>query len=276
MTTLMAGRRGLITGIANARSIAWGIAQAAKSHGAELVLTYQSDRLRQGVEALGQQLGAADVIALDVTSDAHLERAAQKVAEKFDALDFVVHGTAFAHKEDLAGRFSNVGRPGFAAALDVSAYALVALAKTFLPLLKKGVAPSVLTLTYLGAERAMPNYNVMGVAKAALEACVRYLAADLGADGIRVNALSPGPIRTLSAAGIPGMRAMLNHVACVAPLGRNVLIDDIGDAALFALSALGRGMTGEVVHVDGGYHILGAPGLSAAQAKQPSSPTPPS
>ncbi len=264
MSTLMAGRRGLITGVANARSIAWGIAQAAHAQGAQLVLTYQNERLRAGVEALAREVNAIDVIALDVTQDDSLAAAGRRVAECCPALDFVLHGTAFAQREDLSGRFIDVGRKGFMTALDVSAYALVALARTFVDLLARGTHPSLLTLTYLGAERAMPHYNVMGVAKAALEACVRYLACDLGPQGIRVNAISAGPMRTLSAAAIPGLRAMLQHVAEVAPLRRNVLIDDVGDAALMALSGLARGMTGEVLHVDGGYNILGAPGLVAA------------
>jgi enoyl-[acyl-carrier protein] reductase I len=268
----MAGRRGLITGVANARSIAWGIAQAAHAQGARLILTYQSERLRSGVEALASQVDALDVLPLDVSDDASLQAAALRIGGVTDALDFVLHGTAFAQREELSGRFVDVSRAGFATALDVSAYALVALARAFGPLLRQGVHPSLLTLTYLGAERAMPNYNVMGVAKAALEACVRYLAADLGPEGIRVNAISAGPIRTLSAAAIPGLRSMLQHVAQVAPLRRNVLLDDVGDAALFALSALGRGMTGEIVHVDGGYNVLGAPGLSPPPPQEPAAP----
>lgn len=269
MTSLLTGQHGLITGVANARSIAWGIAQAAHAQGARLVLTYQNERLRPGVEALAQQIEAVDVVPLDVSDDGSLEAARAQVTAQLPKLDFVLHGTAFAERDDLRGPFVHVSRQGFATALDVSAYGLVALARNFGPLLQQGTHPSLLTLSYLGAARAMPNYNVMGVAKAALEACVRYLAADLGPQGIRVNAISAGPIRTLSAGAIPGLRHMLHHVADVAPLRRNTTTDDVGDAAVMLLSALGRGITGEVMHVDGGYNILGAPGVARAPAPSP-------
>lgn len=261
---LLEGHRGLITGIANARSIAAGIARAAAAQGAQMVLTYQSERLRANVAALAEEVGAAAIVPLDVADDAQLAQVAVGLTSRWGALDFVVHGTAFAPREALQGRFVATRRDHFAQTLDVSAYALVALCQHLRPLLEAGAHPSVLTLTYLGAQRTVPNYNVMGVAKAALEACVRYLAVDLGAAGIRVNALSAGPIRTLSAASIGGLREMLRHVAEHAPLGRNVDSDEVADAALFALSRLGRGVTGEILHVDAGYHILGAPGLSTS------------
>jgi enoyl-[acyl-carrier protein] reductase I len=257
---LLAQRRGLIVGVANARSLAWHIAEAAHRAGAQLVLTYASERLRAGVAALADSIGAVTA-PLDVRDDAQLAAVHQLLEARWGALDFVVHATAFARREELQGRFVQTSRAGFAEALDVSAYALVALAQALRPLLVRGEHPSLLTLTYLGATRAMPSYNVMGVAKAALEACVRYLAADLGPEGIRVNALSAGPVRTLSAAGVHGLRTMLQHVAAHAPLRRSIDGAEVADAALYALSSLGRGTTGEVIHVDAGYHVLGAPGL---------------
>jgi enoyl-[acyl-carrier protein] reductase I len=258
---LLSGRRGLILGIANERSLAHGIARAARREGAALALTYQNERLRGSVEALAGSLEAELVLPCDLTRDEEVTRLRDALAGRWGRLDFLVHAVAGARREELDGRFVDTSRDGFAMALDVSVYSLVAAVRALEPLLREGEAPSVLTLTYLGAERAVPHYNVMGVAKAALEATVRYLARDLGPAGIRVNALSPGPIRTLSAAGVKGMRKMLAQVERDAPLRRNVTIDDVGDAALVALSALGRGVTGEIVHVDAGYHCIGAPGL---------------
>lgn len=259
--TLLQGRRGLIVGIANTRSIAYGIAQVAKQHGAELILTYQNERLKNSVEQIGAQLGAARVEACDVTDANQITALVQCIEKHWGCLDFVVHAVAYAEREDLAGRFVQTQRAGFLKALDVSVYSLIALAQATEPLLARGQCPSLLTLTYLGASHAIVHYNVMGVAKAALEASVRYLAADLGPQGIRINALSAGPVRTLSASGVRGLRAMLNHTQQSSPLRRNVDLDDLGRAAVFALSDLGSGMTGETFHVDAGYHCVAAPGV---------------
>ena len=261
MSSLLAGRRGLIVGVANDRSLAAGIARSAAAQGARLALTYQSERLQGRVGAIAEALGAELLLPLDLTDESQLAAAAAKLTDHFGALDFVVHAVAFARAEDLTGRFIETSREGFAEALDISTYSLVALARSMEALLVRGDAPSLLTLTYLGSSRALPRYNVMGVAKAALESTVRYLAYELGPAGIRVNALSPGPVKTLSAASIKGLRTMLNWNAEQAPLRRNVDADDVGAAALFALSRLGRGTTGEIIHVDGGYHIVGAPKL---------------
>jgi enoyl-[acyl-carrier protein] reductase I len=258
---LLQHRRGLIVGVANARSIAFGIAQAAVAEGAELALTYQNARMQPGVTHIAEQLGVDTVLPCDVTNAAELAAVMQTLEAKWGHLDFVVHAVAGAQRHELDGRYIDTSREGFAMAMDVSVYSLVALASAAEPLLRMGTNPSILTLTYLGAHRAMPHYNVMGVAKAALESSVRYLAQDLGPRGIRVNALSAGPIRTLSAAGVRGLRHMLGHAEATSPLRRNVSIEDVGAAALYPLSALGRGMTGEVTYVDAGYHSVGAPGL---------------
>lgn len=262
--SLLQGRRGLIVGIANTRSIAYGIAQAANVQGAELILTYQNERLKSSVEQIGTQLNATLVTACDVTDADQITALRQTIEQKWGHLDFVVHAVAFAEREDLAGRFVQTTRAGFSKALDVSVYSLLALAQALEPLLERGHCPSLLTLTYLGASHAMPNYNVMGVAKAALEASVRYLAADMGPKGIRINALSAGPVRTLSASGVRGLRAMLAHTEQSSPLRRNVDLEDLGKAAVFALSDLASGMTGEIFHVDAGYHCVAAPGVDIA------------
>lgn len=264
MTELLAGRRGLVVGVANERSLAFGIARAARQHGAEVALTYQNERLRESVSQIATSLGDAPVLPCDVTSDAQITALMAALQARWGQLDFVVHAVAAAKREELDARFVDTSREGFALALDVSVYSLLALARAAEPLLLRGTHPSILTLSYYAAEKAMPHYNVMGVAKAALESAVRYLAQDLGPQQIRVNALSPGPVRTLSAAGIKGLRKMLAHVEQHAPLRRNVLLDDVGDAALGLLSHLGRGVTGEIVHVDGGYHALGAPGVEGS------------
>jgi len=257
---LLEERVGLVVGIANQRSIAWGIARAAQSAGAQLALSYQNERLAGRVVPLAESIGAEVLGTCDLTRDDDIARVADRLDALWGRLDFVVHAVAYAEMDDLTGRFIDTGRAGFQAALDASVYSLVALCRALEPLLRKSAhEPNILALTYLGSERALPNYNVMGVAKAALEAAVRYLAQDLGPHGIRVNALSAGPVKTLSAAGVKGFRRMLGITSAQAPLRRNVDIDDIGRAALFAMSDLGRGMTGEVFHVDAGYHIVGAP-----------------
>lgn len=259
---LLSGSKGLIVGVANQRSIAYGIARAARAAGAELALTFQGSKLEGRVRAISEELQASLCCALDVTDPEQLAHVAELVDREFGALDFLVHAVAFADRADLEGRFVDTSPQGFRTAMDVSVYSLIALARAF----ESGLAKrggSVLTLSYYGAQKAIPNYNVMGVAKAALEASVRYLAADLGPHGIRVNALSAGPIKTLSAAGLRGLRSMLTHVEGSAPLRRNVTIEDVGQAALYPLSSLSAGMTGEVIHVDAGFHTLGASGAEA-------------
>lgn len=257
---LLDGKVGLVVGVANARSIAYGIAKAAHGAGGELALTYQSEKVGTRVRAIAEELGQAWCEPLDITNEARVAEVAAALNRRWGRLDFLVHAVAFAEREDLEGRFVDTSRQGFQTALDVSVYSLVALARAFESLLAEARG-SVLTLSYHGAQKAMPHYNVMGVAKAALESTVRYLAADLGPSGIRVNALSAGPVKTLSAAGIRGLRSMLAHVGATAPMRRNVCIDEIGQAALMPLSHMSTGMTGEVFHVDAGYHAVGAPGV---------------
>ncbi|MEO1481212.1 MAG: enoyl-ACP reductase [Myxococcota bacterium] len=257
---LLENRRGLVVGIANQRSIAYGIAKSAHANGAELALTYQGDKLEGRVRGIAAELGDAWCAPLDVTDTERLSEVADELRERWGRLDFLVHAVAYAERADLEGRFVETSREGFRTALDVSVYSLVSLARAFEPLLAEARG-SILTLSYYGAQKAVPNYNVMGVAKAALEASVRYLAADLGPSGIRVNAISAGPIKTLSAAGISGLRSMLSHVEAGAPMRRNVTIEDVGRAAMMPLSDLSSGMTGEVLHVDAGYHALGAVGV---------------
>ncbi len=256
---LLENRRGLIVGVANERSIAFGIARACVDHGAKIALTYQNDRLEKRVKPIGEQLGADWVMPCDLTDPEALKDVRKAIEEKWGALDFVVHAVAFAEKQDLEGRFIDTSVDGFRTAMEASVYTLVALTREMEELLAKSESGgSIVTLSYYGSQKVIPNYNVMGVAKAALEASVRYLASDLGPKDIRVNAISAGPIKTLSAAGIKGMRGMLEQMGNTTPLGRNVNIDDVGGAAVFALSDLGRGMTGDVMYVDAGYHSLGA------------------
>ena len=255
--TDFAGKHGLIVGIANKRSIAWAIAQATASRGARLALTYQG-RFEEHVNELSQGLDApALVLPCDVSSDADIDAVFAKVDQEFGGLDFIVHGAAFANREDLVSSFTSTSREGFRTALDISAYSLVALARGGAPLMEKRGGGSILTLSYLGSERVFTNYNVMGVAKAALEASVRYLAADLGPRNIRVNAVSAGPIKTLAAAGIPGFSSILTVYRDRAPLRRSVETAEVGDAAAFLLSDAARGITGEVLMVDAGYHVTG-------------------
>jgi enoyl-[acyl-carrier protein] reductase I len=256
---LLDGCCGLVVGIANERSLAYAIAEMARSQGATLAVTYQNERLRGRVEGLAESLRAEIVAPLDVADDAQLDALRDRIATGWGRLDFVVHSVAFAQRHELEGRCVDTSRDGFALAMDISVYSLIALARRFEELLAQSSrSPSLLTLSYYGAEKAIPNYNVMGVAKAALEAAVRYLAADLGPKGVRVNAVSAGPVKTLSAAGIRGMRRMLAEARRSTPLRRNIDAAEVAKAALLALSELGSAVTGEVYHVDGGYHALGA------------------
>jgi enoyl-[acyl-carrier protein] reductase I len=253
---LLEGKRGLIIGVANKHSIAWAIAQAAAREGARMLFSYQNERLRENVEELVQTLPGASACVCDVGDDNQIDAMMKQAADKLGRLDFLVHSLAFAPREELTGEFVNTSRQGFATALDVSAYSLVAVTRAAIPLMTEG--GSVVTLTYLGSERVVPHYNVMGVAKAALEATVRYLAHDLGPKNIRVNAVSAGPIKTLAARGVSGISKMVDHHRAFAPLRRATEQGEVGDTALFLLSPLGRGITGEVIYVDGGYHILGS------------------
>ncbi len=253
---MLSGKKGVILGVANKRSIAWGIAQAAAQAGATLALNYQSERLAASVRELADTLDRPLVAPCDVTSDADIAAFFAQVQARLGALDFLVHAVAYAPKDDLDGQFVDTSREGFRIAHDISAYSLTAVARAALPLMKDG-GGSIVTLTYLGSERAVAGYNVMGVAKAALEASVRYLAADLGPYGIRVNAISAGPINTLAARGIHGFTKMLKHHAAMAPLRRPTEVAEVADTALFLISSMGRGVTGEVIHVDGGYHCIG-------------------
>jgi enoyl-[acyl-carrier protein] reductase I len=255
--TDLAGKTGLIVGIANKRSIAWGIAQAASAAGARLAVTYQGERLEENVRELAAQLSNPLIVPCDVTDDGQLAAVFEQIDREFGGLDFVVHGAAFAPREELSAPFVQTTREGFRLSLDISAYSLIALARGALPLMERRGGGSILTLTYLGSERVFQNYNVMGVAKAALEACVRYLAADLGPKGIRVNAISAGPIKTLAAAGISGFSSILQHYRDRAPLRRTVDTAEVADAALFLLGSAGRAVTAEVLMVDGGFHATG-------------------
>lgn len=253
----LAGRKALIVGLATDRSIAWGISQAMQREGAELAFTYQNDRIKDRVVELATELGSKFVVPMDVGIDAEIDAAFAKLRETWGALDILVHSVAFAPREALIGSFVDAtSREAFAQAHDVSSYSLTALARAALPLMQ-GRPGAIVTLSYLGAVRSIPAYNVMGLAKASLESNVRFLAADLGAKGIRVNAISAGPIKTLAAAGIPGFRKMLHHVEQVAPLKRNVTIEDVGNAAAFLCSDLAAGITGETLYVDGGYSHVG-------------------
>lgn len=252
---LMAGKRGLVMGVANDRSIAWGIARAVAAQGAELAFTYQGEALEKRVRPLAEQVGAQLVLACDVAEDASLDATFEAIDTAWGGLDFVVHAVAFSDKDELKGGYVDTSRKNFAVTLDISCYSFTAVCQRAVPLMKNG--GSLLTLSYYGAERVMPHYNVMGVAKAALEASVRYLAADLGGRGIRVNAVSAGPIKTLAASGIGDFRYILKWNELNSPLKRNVSTEDVGNAALYLLSDLSRGVTGEVHHVDSGYHVVG-------------------
>ena len=266
---LMAGKRGLIMGVANNRSIAWGIAKACVAQGAEIALTYQGDALKKRVEPLAAELGSNVVLPCDVTDAASMDAVFDALAKTWGRLDFLVHAIAFADKNELDGRYVDTSEKNFTQSLLISCYSFTALAKRAEPLMTNG--GSLVTLTYYGAEKVMPHYNVMGVAKAALEASVRYLASDLGKNNIRVNAISAGPIKTLAASGISDFRYILRWNEYNSPLRRTVTIEDVGGAGVYLLSDLSRGVTGEVHHVDSGYHVQGmknedAPDISVVKS----------
>ena len=255
---LLEGKTGIVFGVANKRSIAWGIAQALHGAGMKLAFAYQGERLKESVSELAATLdGNCPLYSCDVTSDAEINSVFENVDKEFGRLDCLIHAVAFAPKEDLEGDFVNTSRDGFKTAHDISAFSLVGLTRAAVPLLEKSGSGSVIALTYYGASKAIGGYNVMGVAKASLEASVRYLAANLGPKGIRVNAISAGPVNTLAARGIKGFTDMLKHNAEKAPLRRNVELREIGDAALFLASPMSSGITGEVLFVDCGYNIVG-------------------
>jgi enoyl-[acyl-carrier protein] reductase I len=253
----LAGKRALIVGVATERSIAWGIAQAMHREGAELAFSYPNDRMKERVEPLAHSIGSKLTMPLDVTVDGQIDAAFELLKREWGQVDTVIHAVAFAPGEALKGSFvDNTSRDAFRIAHDVSSYSFTALARAALPLMA-GKQGSLLTLSYLGAERSIPGYNVMGLAKASLEANVRFMAADLGPRGVRVNGISAGPIKTLAAAGIAGFRKMLNRVAEVAPMRRNVTLEDVGNAAAFLCSDLAAGITGEILHVDSGFSTVG-------------------
>lgn len=251
----LSGRKGLVLGVANNRSIAWGIAQSLKDSGAALGFTYQGEKLQKRVEPLAEEIGAELLVPCDVTNPGEVESLFAQVKEKWGRLDFIVHSLAFAPKNELEGAYLNTTRDGFLMAHEISAYSLTELAKHAQPLMTEG--GSIVALTYLGGERVVPGYNVMGVAKASLEMSVQYLAHDLGPKGIRVNAISAGPVNTLAARGVSGFTKMMDVVGDRAPLQRNVTLEEIGCTASFLISPLSSGITGEVIHVDAGFHVLG-------------------
>jgi enoyl-[acyl-carrier protein] reductase I len=254
MSALMAGKKGIIFGVSNKRGIAYAIAQSLHQHGAEIAFTYAGDVMKDRVTPLAQEMGSKLIMPCDVTNEDELKAVFAEFKKVYGQLDFVVHAVAFANKEDLSGHFSDTSREGWDLALGVSAYSLVAVSRHARPLMVSG--GSIITLTYLGGERSVPNYNVMGVAKAALEASVRYLASEFGPSGIRVNALSAGPIKTLAAKGISGFDILLKVNQMRAPLKRNVSLEEVGNAGLYLCSELSGGVTGETHHVDSGYHSV--------------------
>ncbi|GHU11751.1 enoyl-[acyl-carrier-protein] reductase [NADH] 1 [Alphaproteobacteria bacterium] len=258
---LMDGKRGIVMGVANDRSLAWGIAKTLAEHGAEMVFSYQSEVLYKRVKPLADSLGNVDLIECDVTNDDSVKSLLKTVHEKFGKIDFIVHAIAYSDKEELAGKYVNTSRKNFLNTMDVSCYSFVSVCQHAYEYLSEGA--SLLTLTYLGAERVMPNYNVMGVAKAALEASIKYLAVDFGDRNIRVNGLSAGPVKTLASAGIGEFRYILKWNQYNAPLKRNTTLDDVGGTGLFLLSNLSSGVTGEVVHADSGYHVVGMKSVDA-------------
>jgi enoyl-[acyl-carrier protein] reductase I len=253
--TLMQGKRGLVMGVANDRSIAWGIAAALAAQGAEVAFTYQGEALEKRVRPLAESVGSPLVVPCDVGDDSSIDAAFARVAETWDGLDFLVHAIGWADKAYLRGKYLDTPREAFLTAMDISCFSFTAVSARAVPLMRQG--GSLLTLSYLGAERVMPHYNVMGVAKAALESSVRYLAADVGSQGIRVNGISAGPIKTLAASGIGDFRYILRWNQYNSPLERNVTIEEVGGAALYLLSDLSTGVTGEIHHVDCGYHTVG-------------------
>ena len=254
---LLEGKKGIILGVANKRSIAWAITQAAAEAGARIALTYQGPRLEENVRKLAENLDDPVVLPCDVSEDQQVEECFRRLGEEMGSIDFLVHCIAFANREDLAGEFLDTTREGYRIAQEVSSYSLTLLARAAAPLLEKDGGGSIVALTYLGSERVVPHYNVMGVAKAALESSIRYLASDLGKRDIRVNGISAGPISTLSARGIAGFTKVLEIVRDKAPLHRNTDPAEVADTALFLLSRMSRGITGEILFVDGGFHIMG-------------------
>ena len=258
---LMHGKKGLVMGVANDRSIAWGISKALSDHGAELAFTFQGEALEKRVRPLADSLGASMVLPCDVTNSASIDATFDTIAKEWGEIDFVVHAIAYSDKDELKGRYVDTSPENFAMTMNISCYSFTAICKRAVPLMKNG--GSLLTLTYAGAERVVPHYNVMGVAKAALEASVRYLAVDLGGDNIRVNAISAGPIKTLAASGIGDFRAILKWNELHSPLKRTSTLEDVGGAGLYLLSNLSSGVTGEVHHVDSGYHVVGMKSVDA-------------
>ena len=261
VSNVMAGKRGLIMGVANERSIAWGIAKTAAEHGAELAFTYQGDALLKRLEPLARSVGSDTIMQCDVTEDRSIEDTFTSIRQKWGKLDFLVHAIAYSDKEELKGEYVNTTRDNFLRTLDISCYSFTSVSKYAADLMENG--GSLLTLSYYGSERVMPHYNVMGVAKAALEASVRYLAVDLGGQGIRVNGLSAGPMKTLAASGIGDFRYILKWNQYNSPLKRNVTLDDVGGAAMYLLSDLASGVSGEIHHVDCGYNIVGMKAVDA-------------
>jgi len=252
---LLSGKKALIFGVANDRSIAYAISKMFKAQGAALAFNFVNDAIRKRIEPISEEVGGEFIFPCDVTRDEEISQAAQLVRERWGGVDILVHSVAFANREDLAGRYIETSRAGFALALDISCFSLVAVCRAFEPLMSEG--GSVMTMTYYGAEKVIPNYNVMGVAKAALEASVRYLSVDMGVQGIRVNAISSGPLKTLASSGISGMKTIFKHVEERAPLRRNVTQDDAAGLALFLASDLSTCITGETIYVDAGYNIMG-------------------
>jgi enoyl-[acyl-carrier protein] reductase I len=252
---LLSGKKALVFGVANDRSIAYAVAKIFKENGASIAFNFVNDAIRKRVEPISEELGGEFIFPCDVTRDEEITQATQFVGDKWGGVDILVHSIAFANRDDLSGRYINTSREGFALALDVSCYSLVAVCRAFEPLMPEG--GSVMTMTYYGAQKVIPNYNVMGVAKAALEASVRYLSADMGARGVRVNAISSGPLKTLASSGISGMKQIFKHVEEKAPLQRNVTQDDAAGLALFLASDLSTCVTGETIFVDAGYHVVG-------------------
>lgn len=255
MPDLMKGKRGLVMGVANDHSIAWGVAKTLAAEGAELAFSYQGEAFGRRVTPLAESVGASLLLDVDVTNEASMDAAWKRIEDEWGSLDFVVHAIAYSDKNELSGRYADTTRANFLQSMDISCYSLVDVARRSAPLMKNG--GGIVTMTYLGAQRVMPNYNVMGVAKAALEASVRYLANDLGPDGVRVNAISPGPMRTLAGSAIGGARKVYKSTEENAPLRRNATLENVGGAALYLLSDMGAGTTGDILFVDGGYHALG-------------------
>ncbi len=251
---ILNGKKALVFGVANDRSIAYGISESFKQHGARLAFNYMGDAIKKRIEPISEKLGGEFIFQCDVTSDEQIAESAQFVKEKWGTIDILVHSVAFAHKEDLHGRFIDTSRDGFLTAMNISAYSLVALCKAFEGIINPG--GSVICMTYYGSQKVIPNYNVMGVAKAALESSVRYLASDFGKNGVRVNAISAGPIKTLSASGISDFREILNHIEAHAPLRRNVTINEVGNTATFLASDLSSAVTGDIVYVDCGFQSV--------------------